>query len=198
MSISLFLSMAFYALVTSITPGPVNVVALRYGSRYGVSSAFIYVLGQATGYTVLLLAVGLGAHQLLTYFPFFICLIQWAGVAFLLFLAYQFITDSQYLLNDNKSPEKHRPFLYGAMLQWLNPKAWLCSVAGISAYTMQGNTLLVYQFACIYYVICFLSVGCWAYGGLFLQRFLQQQSHLRYFNGIMALLLVLSALFLVF
>lgn len=165
MTISLFLSMAFYALVTSITPGPVNVVALRYGSYYGIKSTFLYVLGQTTGYTLLLLMIGLGAHRVLVFFPFLIQIIQWLGVAFLLFLAYQFVADSQYLLDDKRHAEHRQPFLYGAMLQWLNPKAWVCSVAGISAYTMQGNTSVVYQFAMIYYVICFLSVGCWAMGG---------------------------------
>ena len=198
MSISLFLSMAFYALVTSITPGPVNVVALRYGTRYGVRSAFIYVLGQATGYTLLLLVVGIVAHQVLEYFPFLIQIIQWLGVTFLLFLAYHFLASKEPLLSNDGQQEKHWPFLYGALLQWLNPKAWLCSVAGISAYTMQGGSLIVYQFALIYFVICFLSVGCWAVGGLFLQRFLKQDKHLFYFNRAMALLLVLSAFFLVF
>lgn len=195
MTISLFLSMAVYALVTSITPGPVNVVALSYGTQYGVKISAIYVTGQATGYTLLLLLIGLGLHHILELYPLLITIIQWAGIAFLLFLAYKFFTDNGQL-QTNKQRNSNRPFLYGALMQWLNPKAWLCSVAGIGAYTMQGNTLLVWQFAAIYWVICFLSVGCWAYAGIFLQHFLQKPNYLKRFNQLMALLLIGSAIFL--
>lgn len=195
MTLTLFLSMAAYALVTSITPGPVNVVALSYGTQYGIKTSAIYVTGQATGYTLLLLLIGLGLHHILATYPLLIKIIQWAGIAFLLFLAYVFFTDKGQLHTTHKR-KSNWPFLYGALMQWLNPKAWLCSVAGIGAYTMQGNSWLVWQFAVIYWIICFLSVGCWAYVGIFLQHFLQKPSYLKRFNQSMALLLLASAVFL--
>lgn len=195
MTLSLFLSMAVYALVTSITPGPVNIVALTYGTHHGRQTATIFVMGQAVGYTLLLLAIGLGLHYILEFFPLFTKVIQWLGISFLLFLAYKFFMDDGQLTATSKQKKLH-PFLYGMLMQWLNPKAWLCSVTGVGAYTMQGNILLVWQFAVIYLVICFLSVGCWAYAGIFLQHFLQKTIYLKRFNQLMALLLVASAVFL--
>ncbi|ALD93140.1 homoserine/homoserine lactone efflux protein [Cupriavidus gilardii CR3] len=88
-------------------------------------------------------------------------------------------------------------FLYGAAMQWLNPKAWLASVAGIGVYAADGAGVQVWRFAAIYFVVCYLSIACWAYAGAFLRGYLRDARRVRIFNRAMALLLVASALFLV-
>jgi len=87
--------------------------------------------------------------------------------------------------------------LYGAIMQWLNPKAWLACVAGMGAFVADGEARLVWQFAAIYLVICYASVGCWAYAGTFLRGFLNNPAGMRLFNRVMAALLVVSAVYLV-
>jgi threonine/homoserine/homoserine lactone efflux protein len=46
-------------------------------------------------------------------------------------------------------------------------------------------------------VICYASVGCWAYAGTFLRGFLNNPVGMRLFNRVMAALLVVSAVYLV-
>lgn len=46
---SLIISMAAFALATSITPGPVNVVALSSGARFGFVASQKHVVGAAVG-----------------------------------------------------------------------------------------------------------------------------------------------------
>jgi len=86
---------------------------------------------------------------------------------------------------------------YGALMQWLNPKAWLACVAGMGAFVADGDSGLVWQFAAIYLVVCYLSVACWAYAGTFLRGYLSNARGMRLFNRSMALLLVLCAGYLV-
>ena len=62
---SLIMSMAAFALATSITPGPVNVVALGSGARFGFAASQKHVAGAALGFTLLLVLIGLGLHELL-------------------------------------------------------------------------------------------------------------------------------------
>ena len=62
---SLIMSMAAFALATSITPGPVNVVALGSGARFGFAASQKHVAGAALGFTLLLVLFGLGLHELL-------------------------------------------------------------------------------------------------------------------------------------
>jgi threonine/homoserine/homoserine lactone efflux protein len=188
------LSMAAFALACSISPGPVNVVALSAGAQHGLAASMRHVTGATVGFTVLLLLIGLGLHELLAYFPHLITIVKWAGVAFLLYMAYKLAIDDGKLGADK--PARGPSFAYGAAMQWLNPKAWLASLAGMGAYAAGGDGRLVWQFTVLYFVICYVSIASWAYAGTFLRKYLQEPQRIRVFNRTMAALLAASALYL--
>ena len=186
-------SMAAFALAASITPGPVNIVALSAGAQFGFGATQRHVFGATLGFTLLLVLLGLGMHQLLTLWPALTRLIQWAGVAFLLFMAYRLTFDDGRLGN---GAARAPSCWYGALMQWLNPKAWLASVASLGAFVGDGDIRLLWQFAGLYFVICYTSVACWAYVGAMLRGLLRQARNVRRFNRTMALLLAASACYL--
>ncbi|MFM0000760.1 LysE family translocator [Paraburkholderia dipogonis] len=188
------LSMAAFALASSISPGPVNIVALSAGAQHGLVASMRHVTGATVGFTVLLLLIGLGLHELLAHFPNLIIVVKWAGVGFLLYLAYKLAVDDGQLGADK--PARGPSFAYGAAMQWLNPKAWLASLAGMGAYAADGDGRLVWQFTVVYFVICYVSIASWAYAGTFLRKYLQQAGRVRFFNRVMAALLAASALYL--
>ena len=184
---SLIMSMAAFALATSITPGPVNVVALGSGARFGFAASQKHVAGAALGFTLLLVLIGLGLHELLVRWPILTQGIQWGGVAFLLYMAYKLAMDDGRL--DAQDAAVAPSMLYGAVMQWLNPKAWLAAVAGMGAFVSGGEATLIWAFALIYFVVCYLSVACWAYTGAFLSRYLRSARRIRQFNRCMAAML---------
>lgn len=191
---SLIMSMAAFALATSITPGPVNVVALSSGARFGFGASQKHVAGASLGFTLLLVLIGLGLHELLVRWPVLTQGIQWAGVAFLLYMAYKLAVDDGRL--DAETTATAPSMLYGAIMQWLNPKAWLACVAGMGLFAAQGEARQVWQLAAVYLVVCYLSVACWAYVGTFFRRYLSNARGMRLFNRVMALLLVISVVYL--
>ncbi|TCG02140.1 lysine transporter LysE [Paraburkholderia strydomiana] len=191
---SALLSMAAFALASSISPGPVNVVALSAGAQHGFAASLRHVSGATVGFTLLLLLIGLGLHELLVHFPNLISIVKWAGVAFLLYTAGKLALDDGHLGADKLS--RGPSFAYGAALQWLNPKAWLASLAGMGAYAAEGDGALVWQFTAIYFVICYVSIASWAYAGTFLRKYLQAPKRVRLFNRVLAALLTASALYL--
>lgn len=191
---SLIMSMAAFALATSITPGPVNVVALGSGARFGFAASQKHVAGAALGFTLLLVLIGLGLHELLVRWPILTQGIQWGGVAFLLYMAYKLAMDDGRL--DAQDAAVAPSMLYGAVMQWLNPKAWLACVAGMGLFAADGEVARVWQLAAVYLVICYLSVACWAYVGTFFRRYLSNARGMRLFNRAMALLLVISVVYL--
>lgn len=65
----LYLSMAAFALASSITPGPVNLVALNCGARFGLRASGRHIAGATLGFTLLLLLIGLGLYELLERAP---------------------------------------------------------------------------------------------------------------------------------
>lgn len=191
---TLYLSMAAFALASSITPGPVNIVALSCGAQYGFNASLRHVTGATLGFTLLLVLVGLGMHEALSWWPWLTTAILWAGVVFLLYMAYQLAVDDGRL---SQGTQRQAPsFWYGALLQWLNPKAWLASVASMGAFVGDGEMRLLWLFAVLYFVICYLSIACWAYAGAMLSGLLQRAHNLRRFNRLMALLLAFSACYL--
>ncbi|MDF0605959.1 LysE family translocator [Neisseriaceae bacterium TC5R-5] len=191
---NLYFSMVAFALASSLSPGPVNLVALSSGARYGFSASLRHISGATIGFTLLLLLIGLGLHALLSQLPYLDQAIHYAGMAFLLFIAYKLArSDGEFAQQSSAPPPS---FLHGAIMQWLNPKAWLASLAGMGAYAASGSTLLVGQFALIYFVVCYGSLACWGYAGSLLQHQLRHSGRMRLFNRVLAALLVGSAVYL--
>lgn len=196
MNISIALSMTAFALAASISPGPVNVVCLSSGTRYGLSAGLVFATGASVGFVMLFLAVGFGLNSLLERVPLLGDVIRWGGIAFLLYLSYRLATAS----GEIKNATELRPpgFVTGAVMQWLNPKAWLAAASGIGAYTAGAQIELVLLFALIYAPVCWLSLGFWVYAGAFLKRYVQRPVVLRGVNLVLAALLAGSCLLLVF
>lgn len=189
-----FISMAAFALATSITPGPVNLIALGAGARYGLRASLRHVTGATAGFVLLLVLIGLGLHELIARWPLVTRAIQWAGVVFLLYVAYRLaIDDGQLARADSDSGPS---MLIGASMQWLNPKAWLASIAGTGAFAASGERALVWQFAAIYFVVCFGSIACWAWAGASLRNVMREPARVRLMNRVMAVVLAASAAYL--
>ena len=124
---TLILSMAAFALVASLSPGPVNLVGFNTGLTHGWLPALWHVAGATLGFVVLLVAVGLGLHEVLETWPMLIWVLRVAGALFLLYLAWKLAWASGDL---GVGQTRQCPgFRDGVLLQWLNPKAWLAAAA---------------------------------------------------------------------
>ncbi|WP_339071532.1 LysE family translocator [Pseudomonas idahonensis] len=191
---SVVFSMAAFALAASITPGPVNIVALGSGARFGFRASLRHVAGATLGFVLLLVLIGLGLHELLRQWPLLTQGIRLFGVAFLLYMAWKLARDDGRL--DADAAARAPSAWYGALMQWLNPKAWLACVAGMGAFAAYGDVGLVWLFAGLYLLICYLSIACWAYAGSCLRHYLSNPAQMRLFNRCMAALLAVSAAYL--
>ncbi|MFJ4157598.1 LysE family translocator [Pseudomonas sp. NPDC089752] len=190
---NLSLSMAAFALAASISPGPVNVVALASGARHGLRASLWHVAGATLGFCLLLVLVGLGVHELLLSWPLLAVALHWGGVAFLLYMAWKLARDAGQL--DDTHPHRAPSAWHGAAMQWLNPKAWLAAVAGVGTYT-GGEQSLLWLFTWIYGPICFISVACWAWAGSVIRQYLLDSRYIRRLNWGLAVLLIASAMYL--
>ncbi|MBM3110390.1 LysE family translocator [Pseudomonas sp. P66] len=191
---SLMLSMAAFALASSISPGPVNIVALGSGARHGLRASLRHVTGATLGFSLLLLLIGLGLHELLRHWPALTQVLHAGGVVFLLYMAWKLASDRGELADSGAASAPS--MLAGATLQWLNPKAWLACVAGIGAFLGEGETGLLWQFTGIYFAICYVSIASWAWAGSVISQYLGNPGRVRVFNRVLAVLLLASAVYL--
>lgn len=196
MNLSVILPMSAFALAASISPGPVNLVCLSSGTRYPVATGLVFVTGATLGFIALFVAVGMGLYSLLTMVPGLQNLLRYAGVAFLLYLSIRLALGSGQL--KHSAADKAPGFMTGAIMQWLNPKAWLASASGIGAFTRADDLNQVFLFAALYLPICWLSLACWVYAGAFLRRYVQKPVILVSINRTLAFMLAASCAYLLF
>ncbi|CDG54865.1 MULTISPECIES: LysE family translocator [Halomonadaceae] len=188
------LPMSAFALAASISPGPVNIVCLSSGTHYPIAKGLVFVTGATLGFIALFLAIGAGLYSLLNVLPLLEEFLRWAGILFLLYLSYQLLQHDGRL--QERGGVKAPGFMTGAMMQWLNPKAWLASAAGIGAYTTANEPHLLWLFAGLYLPICWLSLASWVYAGAFLKRYVHRPIILLTINRALAICLAVSAIVL--
>ncbi|QLC74599.1 LysE family translocator [Pseudomonas sp. LPB0260] len=192
MTAELLLAFVLFAFVTSITPGPNNMMLLASGVNFGLRRSVPHMLGISLGFMVLVLAVGLGLGQLFEQVPALYGILRYAGAAYLLYLAWKI---AQAGAPDSEGARSAKPFsfLQAAAFQWVNPKAWVMAIGAITTYTPQEDFLVnVVLIAALFALVNCPSVGLWTVTGSLLRNWLNDPRVLRRFNIGMALLLVAS------
>lgn len=189
------LSMAGFALATSASPGPVNVICAMSGARYGSVKSLRYVFGATFGFVALLILAGLGLAGIVGNNPFISKTLTVVGSAYMLYLAFQIARSNGDI--EGKQID-HVPGLgAGVLAQWVNPKAWIVAVSGISIYvaTKQAYTSWLLVFVVLFLCICAPSLWLWTMLGNQLAR---RAVNVQILNRTMAVLLGASVLLLVY
>ena len=88
MSLETILAFSLFAFVTSVTPGPNNLMLLASGVNFGFRRTIPHIFGISTGFLVLVLAVGFGLGEVFTRVPLAYQILKWVGIAYLLYLAW--------------------------------------------------------------------------------------------------------------
>jgi threonine/homoserine/homoserine lactone efflux protein len=189
MSYDVFLALLAYAFVTSITPGPNNLMLLTSGVNFGFIRTIPHMLGIGIGFMVLLMAVGLGLGAVLTAFPALHTALKVAGGAYLLYLSWKIAMARSF---DDRREARTRPmtFLEAAAFQWVNPKAWVMAVTAMAVYSNPATPLLsVVLIGLVFGLVNLPTVSTWAGFGMALRGFLADPMRLKWFNIAMGLLL---------
>ena len=191
-NVELVAAMAMFAFVTSVTPGPNNMMLLASGVNFGVKRSLPHWLGVSLGHFVMLLLVGAGLESLLKAYPFVYQVMKVVGFAYLVYLAWG-VARSGAPERNGEEATKPISFFGAAAFQWVNPKAWIMSIGYFSNYMPTDASLTFVVLTCMMFsAINFPSVGLWVWLGAKLEHYLQQNTARQVFNWTMALLLVIS------
>lgn len=198
----LWMAMGSYALVGAITPGPVNILALRHGASAGRGAALAYVMGASVSYAGVVWLMGVGG-QLVLSTPWAMHLARWAGAAYLFHLAWKMATAPVIEMDslDGGTHGTARSFglqscAQGALTQVLNPKAWIVAFSGVSLFVLSQHDAPQAQwlFVSVSLLACLVGVGSWALVGRALARWLTPPRRQRGFNRAMGCVLALCVL----
>jgi threonine/homoserine/homoserine lactone efflux protein len=191
MNLEALIALALFALVSSITPGPNNLMLMSSGANFGYKKTIPHMLGVSLGFAFMLLLVGIGLVQLFNQYPVSYDILKVVSVAYLLYLAFKIATSAS-VKDSNDDKNKPFTFLEAAAFQWVNPKAWIMALTSISVYSPSQDIESIAIVALLFALVNLPSVSCWTLLGLELRVILSSNARLRVFNYIMPGLLVLS------
>ena len=188
-----FLPLASFAFVSSITPGPNNIMLTSSGLWFGFARSIPHILGVTFGFGVLLAVCALGIGTLVLALPALHILLKAVGSAYLLYLAWQ-LRQMQFS-QDERADVQPMTFSSAALFQLVNPKAWVMAVTGASAFlpSMQPVWLAIAAYCLVFCAINLPCVSVWAAAGAMLRRYLTQALWRTLFTVTMVLLTVYSA-----
>ncbi|MEL7212391.1 MAG: LysE family translocator [Pseudomonadota bacterium] len=191
MTYDLLTALAAFAFVSSITPGPNNLMLMASGANYGVWRTLPHMLGVALGFVFMVILVGVGLIQIFDLFPVTYTVLKIVSVGYLLYLAWKIATAAA--PNATEPTGTPMTFLQAAAFQWVNPKAWTMALTAISVYAAPSAGIWgIFLVGVIFGAINLPSVGLWAWMGQQLRKVLEGPRRLRTFNITMAVLLVAS------
>lgn len=187
-----FFALVVFAFVTSITPGPNNVMLMASGVNFGFRRTLPHIFGIGIGFLSLLLGVGFGLGALLTAFPAVHVALKIAGGAYLLYLAWR-VAMTRSISEGKGGSARPMTFLEAAAFQWVNVKAWVMAITGISVYSSSTSPFLsVILVAVAFALVNLPCVSTWAAFGVALRGFLSEPTRLKWFNIAMGIALAAS------
>ena len=195
MNIPLLIAALAFLIPMYITPGPNNILCAAHGSQHGFRATIPLISGFVIGWFVMGLFVALTIDfleqntGLLTY-------LTMIGASYMIYLSYKIATSKP--LDDGPSESQRLTPLTGAMLQFVNGKAWIHDIVLLGSFgTIFGTGLLAKVTLIIFSIIlCLPFVALWAGFGTFLRNFFTSPESSLMLNRVMGFSLFIVAVWL--
>jgi threonine/homoserine/homoserine lactone efflux protein len=189
MNIEILAALCTFAFVSSVTPGPNNLMLMTSAANFGIWRSMPHLLGVVFGFVVMVILVGTGLIRVFEAWPVSYEILRVGSIVYLSYLAWK--------IANSKSPVggttgKPISSVQAALFQWVNPKAWAMALTAVTVYAPSHSLAVVALIALVCGVINMPSVFVWVLLGSRLQRLLDSGPRLRAFNYCMALLLLVT------
>lgn len=190
MTSDLLTALAVFAFVSSITPGPNNLMLMASGANFGFRRSVPHMLGIGVGFVFMLLLVGAGLIQLFDAWPPSYQVMKGLSVIYLVWLAWKTATAAG--LSSPDATGRPMTFIEAAAFQWVNPKAWAMALTAMTVYAPDRSGWAIVIVAIVFGAINLPSVSTWTLLGQQIARVLTNHRRRVAFNCGMAVLLLAS------
>jgi threonine/homoserine/homoserine lactone efflux protein len=198
-SLALLLApLTLFMFVSSITPGPNNLMLLASGLRFGFARTVPHLLGITGGMLALLAVAGAGVGALLQASPGAGNVLTLLCCAYLLWLALGLLRAADAPADETAARLRPLRAWEAVLFQFVNPKAWAIAVAAcaISARLPLPLEARITLLAAVTVTVNLPCVSVWALFGRSLRRYLHIARMRQVFNLAMAALVVATALWM--
>lgn len=198
---TLFVSLIGFAFISSVTPGPNNILLMSSGALFGWQRSLPHLGGILLGFAILMTAAVFGLGSVVSQWPWLVTVVRVFGASWLGFMAFRYFLAAARgpAIDKSSTPAPiSRPFRFheGVLFQWVNPKALVLVVSAAGAYIAIADSVV--ERALIIVGVFFSSgvICCslWLIAGEALNRYLSSGQSAGYVNAGMGVLLLLTAL----
>ncbi|MBP7545400.1 MAG: LysE family transporter [Acidovorax sp.] len=181
------------ATAMSFSPGPNTTLSTALAANRGLPAALHFVLAVPVGWSLLLLLCAAGLGAVVMALPPLRWAIKAVGIGYLLWLALRLARAGQLAQADARQLDVR--FWQGVALQFVNIKAWLLALTIVAGWVLGRSDSLQRLAVVLPVMVCFAFASNFTYAalGALLRGWLAQGRRLLWFNRCMALVLALTA-----
>jgi threonine/homoserine/homoserine lactone efflux protein len=177
----------------SFSPGPNTTLSTALAANRGLRGAMHFVCAVPIGWGALVLLCAFGLGTLLLAAPMLVWVVKAVGVAYLLWLAFKLSRSGSLAQAD--AAKLNVTFWQGAALQFVNIKAWMFALSVVAGW-LAGKADFAERLMVVLPTLmafAFFSNLTYAALGASLRGWLAQGARLLWFNRVMALVLIVTA-----
>jgi threonine/homoserine/homoserine lactone efflux protein len=187
------LPLASFAFVSSITPGPNNLMLAASGIGFGMKRSIPHLLGVSAGFAALLVVCGIGVGAVLMELPSAAVVLKMAGTGYLGYLAWTLRSNG--VAGTTEAGARPWSFAAAAAFQFANPKAWIMALTCVSVFLPAlGTGWTALGVLCL--VACAINLPCvttWALAGSAIRTVLHDARWQRGFSTLVVALTLYAA-----
>jgi len=194
MDLALFSATALFMVSMTFSPGPNNLLCAAHGSQHGLRQTLSLMMGMFFGFTVLALAIGIGA-VFIEQNANIIQILVYAGALYIAYLSYK-IAFSPPLKTDEST--QILGFSTGLLLQLVNGKAWIHFIILMTTFATQFGTGygIKILFVLVNSTLGFTALCTWAFAGTLLRKIFSTPEQVRILNLSLGFSLLLVAIWI--
>ena len=183
MEAQFYISVALFTAAMTGTPGPNNMMLTASGANFGYLRTLPHMLGICFGMFFLTIAIAAGLGVIFQQFPVVQTTLKWTASAYLLYLAWR-IASAPPPAQQQTSGNRPMNWFEAAGFQFVNPKAWMMSIAAIGTFSLSGGDywLSAFSISAIFMLIGFPCISCWAGFGTLIGKIMKTAQQWRLFN----------------
>ena len=202
MSTTEWTALFVFCTAMSFSPGPNTTLSTALAANHGLRRALRFCLAVPAGWVLLMLSCGLGLGALILGVPALRWGVKLLGVGYMVWLAWKLSGAAQLAQVDARKLDIS--FLAGMGMQFLNIKAWMLALTLTAGWVVNaagapadnpGERLAIV--CAVMVVFAFTSNFTYALVGSLLRQYLAQGRRLLWFNRMLALVLLLTAAWMV-
>ena len=191
---SLWSALIIYYFIMFATPGPNNAMLTASGIKFGYAKTLPHLIGIPLGHFFQIILVSYGLGNVFLKFPALHVYMKILCFIYLIYLSWKMLGSFSIAKKESGRPLR---FYEASLFQFINPKAWTVAITAVAGFfPLEENFFTATMFLALTApFVCFPSISLWALFGSTLRIFVNNLKTKKIIEYILALLLILTALF---